>query len=46
MSVNTGDSWSAQCFREDGETESGQAAFRGFAGPASELFISIIIISV
>jgi len=30
MSVNTGDSWSAQCFRVEGETESGPAAFRGF----------------
>ena len=30
MSVNTGDSWSAQCFRVDGETESGPAVLRGF----------------
>lgn len=30
ISVNTGDSWSAQCFKVDGETESGPAAFRGF----------------
>ena len=30
MLVNTGASWSAQCFRADGETESGPAAFRGF----------------
>ncbi len=30
MSMNTGDSWSAQCFRVDGETESVPAALRGF----------------
>ena len=30
MSVNTGDSCSAQCFRMDGETESGPVALRGF----------------
>ena len=30
MLVNTGDSWSAQCFRVGGETESGPAALRGF----------------
>ncbi len=30
ISVSTGDSWSAQYFRMDGETESGPAAFRGF----------------
>ena len=30
MSVNTGDSWSVQCFRADGETESGPATLRGF----------------
>ena len=30
MSVNTRDSWSAQCFRVDEETESGPAALQGF----------------
>src|SRR4029434_8586162 len=30
MSVNTGVGCSAQCFRIDGETESGPAALRGF----------------
>ena len=30
MSVNTGDSCSAQCFRMDGETASGPVALRGF----------------
>ena len=30
MFVNTGDSWSAQCFGVAGETESGQATLQGF----------------
>lgn len=30
ISVNTRDSWSAQCFRVDGETESGPAALWRF----------------
>ena len=30
MSVNTRDSWSAQCFRVEGETESGPAALQTF----------------
>ena len=29
MSVNTRDSWSEECFRVEGETESGLAALRG-----------------
>ena len=35
--VNTGDNWSAQCFRVAGETASGSAALRGFCALKSQL---------